>query len=291
MADNSPSQATTALITSADGMGIHCTHLAGEGNLLVALHGFTGDGSTMAPLVDRIRGSRPAVLVDLIGHGGSQAPEHLEHYSMASVVDQVLSIIGPHQPGTVHLLGYSMGGRVALSMAARAPWYFASITLLSASAGIEDPTERSTRHDADLALAERLEEIGLDAFVDEWLSNKIFESYVAGLTAAELAVTKAQRDEGNVVGWANSLRGTGTGAMPPLWAVLPSIRSPFLAVAGSLDQKYRDLAERLASAVHAGQHAIIEGAGHVVHRENLLAVASIVGSFLKECDGDEDHQR
>ena len=279
------------MLTSPDGMQIACRYLSGTGNLIIGLHGFTGDGSTMAPLIEAVRDGRPAILVDLIGHGASQSPEHLEHYGMASVVDQVLSVIGPHEPGTVHLVGYSLGGRVALSMAARAPWYFASVTLLSATAGLAEPAERSERHDADLAQADQLEAIGVDAFIDQWLDLDLFRPYVQRLSANDLERTKAQRCSSTAIGLANSLRGTGTGAMPPLWAVLASVRSPLLAIAGALDEKYAALATRMADLANSGRAEIIEGAGHVVHIENLVEVASIVRSHLTECESDEDHSR
>ena len=284
-----PAVPEVTMLTAPDGIQLACRYLPGDGNLLVALHGFTGDGSTMVPLVEEVRNGRPAIVVDLVGHGKSQAPEHLEHYSMASVVDQILSVIGLHDPMTVHLIGYSLGGRVALSMAARAPWYFASLTLLSATAGLADPAERSARHDADIASASHLLDIGLDAFVDEWLSLDLFESYVTGLTSDALQETKAQRRETDPVGLANSLRGTGTGAMPPLWHLLASIRSPVLAIAGSLDEKFSGLAVRIAESTKVGACEIIDGAGHVVHIENLSQVASIVRPHLTKCESDEDH--
>lgn len=279
------------VVTAPDGIGIACRHLPGNGNPIIALHGFTGDSTTMFPLVEEVREGRPAILVDLIGHGDSQAPDHLEHYSMASVVDQVLSVIGLHDPMTVHLIGYSLGGRVALSMAARAPWYFGSLTVLSATPGLADPTERSARHDADLARAEHLLDIGVDAFIDEWLDLDLFAPYVAGLSADDLARTTQQRRRSTPIGLANSLRGTGTGAMPPLWAVLPSIRSPLLAIAGAKDVPYVDIATELAQHVKSGGVEIIEGAGHVVHVENLDRVASLVRSHLTKCESDEDHPR
>ncbi len=278
-------------ITSPDGMQIACRYLTGTGNPIVALHGFTGDSTTMAPLVESVRAGRPAILVDLIGHGQSSAPESPEHYAMASVVDQVLSLVGSYGPGTVHLLGYSMGGRVALSMAARAPWYFNSVTTLSSSPGIENPEQRAERYDADHALAGRIEEIGVDTFISEWLNLPLFGSYCESLDDAGLAATREQRSRTTATGLANSLRGTGTGSMPPLATALRSIRSPLLAVAGDGDDKYVELAKMMAENTPNGQFAIIANAGHVVHVENLSEVSAVVARFLSECDADEDYER
>ena len=276
------------MMTAADGMSLACRYLPGEGNLIVALHGFTGDSTTMAPLVERCRGGRPAVLVDIIGHGQSSAPDHQEHYSMASVVDQVLSLLPNHDPLTVHLLGYSMGGRIALSMAARAPWYFASVSLLSATAGIADLGERSQRYEDDQRTAQVIDERGVDAFVDDWLKLPLFAPYIAKLDAAAIDQTRSQRSAATAVGLANSLRGTGTGSMPPLWHLLPSIRSPLLAIAGALDVKYVAVAKELGGSAAFGQSVIIPDVGHVVHHENLDAVSAAVSLFLTKCESDAD---
>ncbi len=272
---------------TADGTTLSVREADGEGSLIVALHGFTGAAVTMVPLLDEIRHGRPAIAVDLVGHGESDAPEYLEPYSMASVVDQVLSIIGPRNPETVHLVGYSMGGRIALSMAARAPWYFASITSLSATPGIDDPSERTTRFDADQELATHLESIGINAFVEQWLEKPIFESYVSSLDDDARAHTIRIRTANSAGGLANSLRGTGTGSMPPVWTGLSTLRSPLLAVAGALDPTYVQIANDLAESVPNGQAAVIEGAGHVVHEEKFDDISGLVSTFLQSCESDE----
>jgi 2-succinyl-6-hydroxy-2,4-cyclohexadiene-1-carboxylate synthase len=266
-----------------DGTTLALRNIAGVGAPLVLLHGFTGDGTTMLDLADSARDGRPAVVIDLIGHGLADAPDRAEPYDMASVVDQVLSIVGTREHGTVHLLGYSMGGRVALSMAARAPWYFASVTTVSATAGLASPVERQARYDQDQALADHLLDIGLDSFIDEWLAMPLFAPLMAGLDTEARAATIAQRRQSSALGLANSLRRTGTGSMPPVWDALASLRSPLLAIAGELDAKYVRLAHELAETCPFGQAAVVAEAGHALPTENPDAVATLVREFLKGC--------
>ena len=274
---------------TADGTSLAVRRLPGEGNLVVVLHGFTGDGSTMVPLAEACRQGRPAMLIDLVGHGQSDAPESIEPYMMASVVDQVLSLIGPHEPGTVHVVGYSLGGRVALSMAARAPWYFASVTTLSSTPGILDPKARAARYDADQLRADELIEMGLPSFVDEWLAMALFAPYVSSLTSQELHDTIAQRTSASARGLANSLRGTGTGSMPPVWQSLPALRTPLLAIAGSLDKPYVEIAHRMAEAAPFASAHVLANTGHVVHQENCDEVVALVASFLEVCESNADN--
>lgn len=275
-------------VLTADGTTLAVRSLDGDGSLIVALHGFTGDGTAMLPMVEECRDGRPALLIDLIGHGASDAPDNVEQYSMASVVDQVLSVIGPREIGSVHLIGYSMGGRVAMSIAARAPWYFASITTISSSPGIHDPVERAARHDADLARADHLEDIGVAEFIAEWLTLDLFAPYMASLDAADRSATISQREQATARGLANSLRGSGTGAMPPVWLTLPALRSPLLTVAGSLDERYVDIAARMAQAAPFAETHVVENAGHVTHVENCVEVGARITSFLRVCEDNAD---
>ena len=224
------------------------------------------------------------MLIDCVGHGRSDAPETLEPYMMSSVVDQVLSVVGSHAPGVVHLMGYSMGGRIALSVAARAPWHFASVTTLSATPGMSDPIERAARHDADLALAERIETEGVEAFVDAWLTLPIFAPMISAFDSTQLHATRMQRLANSSLGLANSLRGSGTGAMPPMWSSLPGLRSPFLALAGALDQRYVDIAREAAACAPFGRAEVVPGAGHALHVENPGEVAPLLREFLKGCE-------
>jgi len=271
-------------ILTPDGTTLAVRELHGSGQPILALHGFTGDGSTMMPMIEELRQHRPAFLVDLVGHGQSDAPETLEPYTIASVVDQMLFLVGGYPTQTVHVVGYSMGGRVALSMAARAPWHFASLTVLSSTAGLAEPDARSARYEADLALADRIETIGVQAFIDEWLAKPLFASLVDHLGLAGLAETKARRTAASATGLAQSLRGSGTGAMPPVWDSLAGLQTPLLALAGELDEKYVELAHRLADAVPHGRSEIIPNAGHVLPLENPKAVSTSIANHLEGCE-------
>ncbi len=273
---------------AADGTMLAVRTIDGQGPLIVGLHGFTGDGTTMLPLLESVRDGRPVMVPDIVGHGESEVPAYDEPYTMASVVDQVLSLIGPRPPGSVHLVGYSMGGRIALSIAARAPWYFASITTISASPGIADPSDRAARAVKDGELASRIESIGVDAFVEEWLALPLFSPYLAALDPPSLAETVAQRQTNTAAGLSRSLRGTGTGSMPPVWDALASLRSPLLAIAGALDERYVEIANTMATLAPNGAAKLVADAGHVVHAEKSSLVSTLLSEFLTSCEDTWD---
>jgi 2-succinyl-6-hydroxy-2,4-cyclohexadiene-1-carboxylate synthase len=183
----------------------------------------------------------------------------------------------------VHVVGYSMGGRVALSLAAAHPSRLRSLLLVGASPGLADPEARAARVEADEALARQIEERGLSHFVDYWMDLPLFASQ-AKLGDAFRARVRAQRLRCDPGGLARSLRGMGSGAMPPLHDRLPEVSLPVCLVAGSQDGKFVALAESMRYALPDARCALVEGAGHAAHLEDAEQFARIARGFLAECD-------
>ena len=80
----------TVLRATPDGTTLATERLPGDGPLVMVLHGFTGDRNSMRPFAHALTPAYEVLLVDLVGHGESDSPEHLEPYRMPSVVDQAL---------------------------------------------------------------------------------------------------------------------------------------------------------------------------------------------------------
>jgi 2-succinyl-6-hydroxy-2,4-cyclohexadiene-1-carboxylate synthase len=240
-----------------------------SGERVVLVHGFTQNRACWAPFDHALAsGVAPVSVtaVDLPGHGSAAA---LDLDFGASTGR--LGIDG----GQATYLGYSMGGRVALALACQVPAIVERLVLVSASPGIADPTERAARCVSDEALADRLERIGLDAFLEEWLAQPLFASLPT--RAAHID----QRRQNTVAGLASSLRRSGTGAMPPLWDALPELTMPVLLIAGALDTKFVALAHAMAARIGpTARVALVEGAGHTAHLERPDTVAALVGRWL-----------
>jgi 2-succinyl-6-hydroxy-2,4-cyclohexadiene-1-carboxylate synthase len=187
----------------------------------------------------------------------------------------------------VDAFGYSMGGRVALSVAAAAPARVRSLALVGASPGLAAAADRAARVAADEALAARLLEQGIERFVDEWMALPLFASQ-SRLGAAALASARAQRLRCRPEGLAGSLRGMGTGAMPPLHAALCAIGVPTLWVVGEEDAKFREIAAAAAGAMSRAEVAVVREAGHAAHLEQPVAFGALLRGFLdRESPRDE----
>lgn len=252
---------------------------SGAGRPLLLLHGFTGSAVAWAELAAQLAPHRRIIAVDLVGHGQSSAPANSERYGMEHCVADLLALLGALQIARTDVLGYSMGGRVALQLAAAAPARVGALVLESSSPGLADPAERKARVAADEALAGAIERDGLDVFVERWERLPLFASQ-ATLLAEIHARQHEQRMRNNPHGLANSLRGMGAGQQSSLWDHLPQIDAPTLLIAGELDQKYCAIAEKMAQALPNAQNVTVPNAGHTVHLEQPDIFATTVLEFL-----------
>ena len=169
-----------------------------------------------------------------------------------------------------------MGGRVSLHAAIAHPERVRSLVLIGATAGIDDLDERLARRAADELLADHIEAVGVDTFIDEWLGTALF----AGLT--EQTALRDDRLRNTAGGLAASLRATGTGTQEPLWERLGEIEVPVLVLAGEHDTKFRAIGERMAGLLSASTFEVIAGAGHSVHLEQPEATAAAVARWRSE---------
>jgi len=235
---------------------------------VVLLHGFTQTGVSWRPVLDALRPLLPGVEVvapDLAGHGA--ADPALDGSDLAASAAAVAA-----RCGRALYVGYSMGGRTALRLALDHPGAVAGLVLLGATAGIDDPAARAERRAADGALAARIEDGGVAAFLDRWLALPLFDGLEPA--ADDLAARRANRPEG----LAASLRHAGTATMdPPWWDRLGGITAPTTVAAGERDVKFRALGERLAAGLGGpARLAVLAGCGHAAHLQDPAAFARLV---------------
>ena len=170
------------------------------------------------------------------------------------------------------LAGYSMGGRVALHAALSLGERVERLVLVGASPGLATAAERAARAADDAALADRIEAIGLEAFVREWAAQPLF----AGMPRGIAELVEADRLRNTASGLAAALRGLGTGVMPSLWRRLGELAMPVELVVGERDVKYRAIAERMQEELPDARLRVVPGAGHAVHLEAPEAVAEVL---------------
>lgn len=254
---------------------------------VVLLHGFTGSAEAMTGLAEglsqTLSDAYRVLAIDLPGHGKTEMPQSaLRGFSMESTVSCLWDALDELGAERANLVGYSMGGRVALSAAAARPKRVESVVCLGTSPGIADPIERSQRREADEALASSILSDGMEQFVDSWLAQPLFASLASRLSPADFQASRQQRLSNTAEGLASSLRSIGTGSMKPLHDALAGAEFPCLWVAGAEDAKFAAIAEEMSATMPNGRCALVADAGHSVHLENPAATLSAIGDFLSE---------
>jgi 2-succinyl-6-hydroxy-2,4-cyclohexadiene-1-carboxylate synthase len=223
---------------------------------MVLVPGFTQTAAAWDPVRAHLPAEIDAVAVDV--------PTGLGFVETAAAIGDA--------GGPAIYVGYSMGGRLCLRLALDQSDVVRGLVLLSASPGIADDGERAARMEADEKLALEIERDGVDAFLERWLRQPLFATL-----PPDAARLDARRAGNTVATLTHALRVLGAGAQEPLWDRLADLEPPFLPVAGTLDEKYVDIAFAMAARVGPDVYPVlIGGAGHATHLENPEAFASVL---------------
>jgi 2-succinyl-6-hydroxy-2,4-cyclohexadiene-1-carboxylate synthase len=172
------------------------------------------------------------------------------------------------------LVGYSMGARMALHVALQHPKMVTHLVLISGTPGLKTESERDARRKSDDELADRIEQLGVSAFIDEWLALPIF----SGLTKE--TDQRSERLNNTRKGLADSLRFAGTGTQESLWPHLQNLTMPTDLIVGQIDAKFTAIANNMMPLLQSGEVTLVPNAGHTVHLEDPITVGKLLDSVV-----------
>ncbi len=181
-------------------------------------------------------------------------------------MDRIAATLDAARAGRVDLLGYSLGGRLALAFALSHRNRVRRLVLEGASPGLRDEVEREARREEDEERAGFLERKGVEPFVEAWEAHPTFRTQKA-LPRAVREGERIRRLAGDADGWAAALRTLGTGVQPSFWGELPTLDTPTLLLTGEEDRKFTAIAREMAAMLPSSHHRVIAGAGHRTHLE------------------------
>ena len=260
-----------------DVANVHVESTAEFGSPIVFLHGFMGSTadwqSVRAPLASEQR----CIFVDLPGHGESVDVLDETTMTLPVVADTVVEALDRRGVGTMSVVGYSMGGRVALTLALRHPDRVDRLVLESASPGISSPDDREARADLDDRRAARIRREGLAAFLDDWYRAPLFETF---RHHPQFDDALERRRRGDAERLAQVIADMSPGRQPDLWPRLEEVTSETLLIAGADDPKYPAIVRRAGDTIPDSHVVIAEDCGHNVHLERPDWYAETVGTFL-----------
>ncbi len=246
---------------------------------LVLLHGFTGTGEFWLPVANAFP-CRHCIFPDLPGHGGTDAPSPPEAWRLERAADALMALLDELCVDRVALAGYSMGGRLALSIAVRHPERVAALALIGTTPGIADESERATRAAADLALADAIERDGIESFSRQWEAGELFATQ-STLAPALRESMRGQRLGQDPARLAAALRAFGTGLQLRAHGRLAELSMPVLVMAGEHDAKFAAIARDLAARIPGAILRIVPDCGHAVPLERAQAFVAELKAFLK----------
>ena len=213
------------------------------------------------------------------GHGATESPDEWVRYSIQNQAKDLMVLMDALGHETFHLLGYSMGGRLALFMAINHRDHIKSLILESASAGLREIGSRQQRKHKDDTLADNIEQNGMVWFVDFWETLSLWDSQRQLSEDVRLQL-RQQRLTNNPRGLANSLRGMGTGVQPSLWDDLDGLDMPIQLIVGEYDEKFVALNYEMYDLFPQSDLHIVFDAGHTVHLEQVDEFVTVVQKHL-----------
>ena len=267
------------MMINVDRLRYH-VEICGEGFPLLLLHGFTGEASTWTSFCSIWGNQAKLIIPDIIGHGKTDSPEEINRYKIESAARDLLTILDILGVDQVDLLGYSMGGRLALTFALLFPERVRKLVLESASPGLETDKERKLRRMKDGDLANFIMDRGIETFVDYWEAIPLF-STMNRLPNAKKEAIRLQRLANSIIGLANSLKGMGTGSQPSWWDKLEQVTCEVLLLTGEVDDKFCRIAKKMLKGLKNGTWIVIKNSGHAVHLEETEKFGTIISDFLK----------
>jgi 2-succinyl-6-hydroxy-2,4-cyclohexadiene-1-carboxylate synthase len=246
----------------------------GDGPVVTLLHGFTQSRFMWDDVIDALGADFRYVRLDLRGHGET-AVEPGGAYTMAACRADLLTLWDELGVERSHVVGYSMGGRLALYLADKEPARM--LSLVTVSARTLPPAARGPRREADEELARAIEQKGIEWFVEHWSSQPMF----AGEGRRGAGVGRALRERrlrNRPSELAASLRGMGAGVAEA--ADISRFDEAALFIAGAEDLPYVAAARELATGVRKGRCEIVAGAGHNVPAERPRELAALLRAHL-----------
>lgn len=245
---------------------------------ILFLHGFMGSAGDWEPAIAVLEERFYCVAVDLPGHGDSlDLPS--EGYTMEGTTGLLVALLDELDVGLAVVVGYSMGGRLALYFALRLPERCSGLLLESASPGLKSAEERAERRRADDEKAARLESEDFGEFLEDWYRQPIFASLARDEAILLRTIESRSRNEPDEL--ARSLRGMGTGSQPSLWGELAGLTAPTMAVAGELDEKFVSIGRRVEAGSPMVSFVSLPDVGHNIRAEAPVAYIGLLRDFLE----------
>ncbi|KIQ84333.1 2-succinyl-6-hydroxy-2,4-cyclohexadiene-1-carboxylate synthase [Aeromonas sp. L_1B5_3] len=246
---------------------------------LVLLHGLLGDANDWQPVIDRLPGHH-CIALDLPGHGQHHELRVNDFEQSHQWLCRELASRGIER---YLLVGYSLGGRLALYHASREPVGLSGLLLENCHPGLP-AVERAARIAHDESWAARFEREPLADVLEDWYRQGVFADLDEAARARQIA--RRLGNDGKAV--ATMLRATSLGKQPDLASWLAQGGLPVTYVSGKRDHKFHQLACLMASQHRKINHLELDG-GHNLHAHQPEAFARLLAEWVNQQQEEKSH--
>lgn len=249
--------------------------------LIFLLHGFMGNINEFDEAIKLLGEDFSSLTLDLPGHGKTQVLGGDQYYKIELTAQAIINLLDELKIDKCHLIGYSMGGRLALYLTIHFPERFLKVVLESASPGLATEADRLERVRRDSQIARKLSrsiiQTDFAAFLSNWYSQPIFGSIKNHPEFERLLENRLQN---HLIELTKSLQFMGTGNQPSLWAKLKDNTTPLLLLAGENDQKFRAINIEIANICKVAELKVISNTAHNIHFENTVEFVQNIREFF-----------
>ncbi len=252
-------------------------------SLIIFLHGFMGNINEFDEAIKLLGEEFSYLTLDLPGHGKTQVLGGDEYYKIEPTAQAIINLLDELKIDKCYLIGYSMGGRLALYLTLHFPERFIKVVLESASPGLATEADRLERVRSDAQIARKLSrsiiKTDFAAFLSNWYNQPIFGSLKNHPKFERLLENRLQNP---LIGLTKSLQFMGTGNQPSLWEKLKENTTPLLLLAGENDEKFRDINTEIANISKVAQLKVISNTAHNIHFENTVEFVQNIREFFQK---------
>lgn len=261
-----------------------------EGLNVLFIHGFTGDSSDWDEIDSLLDHRHNYFYLDLPGCGKSDKPASPDYYTqqgLRELISEFLSLIIKKK---VVLCGYSMGGRIALSVATSIHHFVTGLILESTSPGLSDEEERAARIKSDIEWIGLLDKEGVRFFTEKWMETELFRRLRSIMPGEKYGALVAKKSSNSSLVLINYLKEFGTGIMSHLWGSLEDIDFPVLLLSGGEDIKYSSIMRKMQEKMSSAEWKSVENCGHNIHIEQPLIYSQLINNFLDKVNIDYESE-
>ena len=249
------------------------------------LHGFMGRGEDWKEIAETVIPRHRCFCPDLPGHGSLMYDRVGAAAGIPKIADSLIEGLHTFGVSTCILIGYSMGGRIALQTILRHPKDISNLVLVSTSPGIRTDHERSNRCLQDKKLEDQLfcmkeKSNDFESFLRSWYQQSLFSEIAEQPQLFETVLQ--QRLKNHPPSLSAVLRNTGVTVHPGFWEQLTKITVPTSIIVGEKDKKYCSIAEKMLPLLSRGMLKVVAGCSHAPHIEYPKQFLNALNYLLRE---------